>query len=136
VSVPAEFCHGKTRLSPHTHPELFITPFALPHDNWSARPRYLRGHDVSGHIFLLTMSLLFLADQLKPSITLYSNQRMASAIPYVHRVATYFAFAISALWLWMVFMTSVYWHTPYEKVTGFGESSIIVLLARNLRTLQ
>jgi len=120
VSVPTEFCHSKTRLSPYTHPELFITPLTLPRVEWSGRPRFLRGHDVSGHIFLLTLSVLFLADQLEPSVNLRNNRRLGSTVPTVRRVAVYSGIALSALWLWMVFVTSVYWHKPYEKVTGFA----------------
>jgi Inositol phospholipid synthesis and fat-storage-inducing TM len=124
VNVSDQFCETKIRLSHYSHPELFTTPFALPNDfEWSARARYLKGHDVSGHIFLLTLSVLFLADQLKPSITLYANQRIAAYVSGVHRIAMYFAFALSALWLWMVLMTGVYWHTPSEKASGFGALS-------------
>jgi hypothetical protein len=124
VNVPVEFCQKKIRLSHYSHPELFTAPFALPNNDWSAKPRFLRGHDVSGHVFLLTLSVLFLADQLKPSITVYANQRMAAYIPSVHRIAMYFAFTLSALWLWMVLMTGVYWHTPSEKISGFSKSFI------------
>lgn len=120
MSVPIEYCLTKTKLSPHTHPDLFITPFAVPHPTWSTRPRYLRGHDVSGHIFLLTLSVLFLADQLQYSLRMYENPRMAAFVPPSHRVTFYFGFAISALWLWMTLTTSIYWHTPWEKVSGLG----------------
>jgi hypothetical protein len=133
LSVPSQFCHSKARLSPLTHPELFITPLTLPQNNeWSARPRFLRGHDVSGHIFLLTLAVLFLADQLDPLIKLHQNSRLSNTVSRVHRVAMYFGIALSALWIWMVLMTSVYWHTPHEKITGFGTYPTILLRVRIL----
>ena len=131
LNIPAEYCHTRTRLSPDTHPELFISPFLLTQSQWSTRPRYLKGHDVSGHVFLLTLSVLFLADQLKPSIMMYANQRMATYVPGAHRLATYATFALSALWVWMVFTTGVYWHTPIEKVSGFGELHFYICILSN-----
>lgn len=121
ITVPPEYCYSRTKLSPVSHPELFITPFALPHQDWSVRPRYLKGHDVSGHIFLLTLAVLFLADQLKFSVNLRTNDRTRLLISTTHSIAMWFTFALSALWIWMVYMTSVYWHTPGEKVSGFSK---------------
>ncbi|KAJ7496141.1 hypothetical protein B0H11DRAFT_2388377, partial [Mycena galericulata] len=58
-----------TALSPATHPALFASSssFAMPSE-WRATPRLRKGHDVSGHIFLLTLSILLLAAAARPVI--------------------------------------------------------------------
>jgi hypothetical protein len=111
-SVPVEYCYERTLISPITHPELFITPFLLPGEDWRTRPRLMRGHDVSGHIFLLTMSSLFLADELRHSLR-------ASTRTTIHNVAITATAAIIGVWLFAVYTTSLYFHTPFEKLTGF-----------------
>ncbi|KZS89023.1 hypothetical protein SISNIDRAFT_528378 [Sistotremastrum niveocremeum HHB9708] len=117
ITVPHELCQTKSTISPITHPELFIAPFTLPTEGWATRPKLMRGHDVSGHLFLLTLSTLFLADQLAPTVATEGMMRIAS-IP--HAIAFNATMALVALWIWMSYTTSVYWHTPLEKVTGFA----------------
>ncbi len=66
MTVPHDFCFTKSTLTPaETH--LFSASFVAP-PGWEGKPRLRKGHDISGHIFLLTMSILFLADQLRPSL--------------------------------------------------------------------
>jgi len=115
VSVPTQYCISRSSLSPTSHPELFRTfplmPFVPPVD-WRAMPRLRRGHDVSGHIFLLTMSILFLADQLR--YTLRPGQRSTW-----HTMAIVVNVALIGTWLLASWTTSLYFHAPFEKFTGY-----------------
>ncbi|KAH7888464.1 inositol phospholipid synthesis and fat-storage-inducing TM-domain-containing protein [Phlebopus sp. FC_14] len=111
-SVPNEFCFTKSTVSPLTHPSLFAMPFVLPEEQWTVIPRLRKGHDVSGHVFLLTMSVLFLADQIEPSLR-------AAAWSRWHRWAVGFTASVLGLGLLSLITTSVYFHTPLEKFTGY-----------------
>ena len=119
-AVPPEYCYSRTTLSPATHPHLFfIPPLVLDEENngnWETKPRLMRGHDVSGHVFLLTMSVLFLADMIRPSLSLPSGIRSTA-----HNCAIVGTAFLMAIWLFAIWMTSVYFHTPFEKLTGYGE---------------
>jgi len=115
ISVPEEYCFSKSFLSPTSHPDLF-TAFSLkslsPPIDWHAIPRLRRGHDVSGHIFLLTMSALFLADQLR----LVSRRGDPSML---HTVAIIANLILVGIWLFACYTTCLYYHTPLEKFTGY-----------------
>jgi hypothetical protein len=111
ISVPQEYCFTKTTISPTSHPDLFSAAFTLPSE-WGAMPRLRRGHDMSGHIFLLTMSILFLADQLRPSFH-------AERWPTWHKWAVIANITLMAIWLFASYTTSVYFHSPFEKFTGY-----------------
>ena len=114
VDVPFEHCHMRTPLSPATHPTLFasLTSDLTTVNPWSARPRLRRGHDVSGHIFLLTMSVLFLVDQITHSLrsTLWTS---------AHDLAVKVNVVLIAIWMLATCTTALYFHTPFEKFTGF-----------------
>lgn len=72
VTVPSELCYTRSTVSAATHPDLFaasLTPLA---DDWRQVPRLGRGHGVSGHMFLLTMSMLFLAEQVSHLIRMHA----------------------------------------------------------------
>lgn len=120
LSVPSSYCYDRTIISPATHPELFfIPPLLLPEsDNldWRTKPRLMKGHDVSGHVFLLTMSLLFLADMVRPSLALPSQLRSKA-----HNYALFGTAALMSIWLFSEFTTAMYFHTPFEKLTGYRE---------------
>lgn len=119
-SVPVQYCIERSILSPATHPELFFAPpLVLPdmQSDWRTRPRMMRGHDVSGHVFLLTMSLLFLADMIRPSLALSSHMRSTA-----HNIALIGSGVLMTIWLFSEFITSVYFHTPEEKFTGYRKS--------------
>ncbi|KAH8119603.1 inositol phospholipid synthesis and fat-storage-inducing TM-domain-containing protein [Phellopilus nigrolimitatus] len=117
-TVPMSYCHDRTILSPTTHPDLFfVPPLALDEElfaNWTTKPRLMKGHDVSGHIFLLTMSLLFLADMIRPSLQLPAQMRSMA-----HNLALLGTGALMSIWVFSIFTTSVYFHTPFEKLTGY-----------------
>ena len=119
ISVPQAYCFAKSPLSPSTHPSLFSTLLSLPDSSWHAIPRLRRGHDISGHVFLLTMCILFLADQL------HSSMRRGSATwPYMHRFAVAANVTLITIWLFASYTTSVYFHTVLEKFTGYRKSII------------
>ena len=121
--VPIEYCYNKAMLSPSSHPHVFTdVPTVLGEpmkSDWSAIPRLMRGHDVSGHIFLLTMSLLFLADMIKPSLDLPASSRSL-----VHNIALAATGVLMTIWVFAIYVTGVYWHTPFEKLTGYGKQSV------------
>jgi hypothetical protein len=112
VPISQTYCSTRVPVSRSTHPELFPAVFegteALSGD--PLIPRLRRGHDVSGHVFLLTLSVLFLADQLR--------QTRTSA----HRYAIAASGALFSLWVFSLWITSVYFHAPSEKISGFSAS--------------
>lgn len=117
VIVPNDFCYRKITLAPETNPTLFTSTFTLP-PGWGAVPRLRKGHDVSGHVFLLTMSALFLFDQLRPSF------RVAHWSP-LHRWAIIANVVIIGICLFAIGTTAVYFHSPFEKFTGFRMCNLI-----------
>ena len=164
VPVPIEYCHTRSTISADTHAHLFVTPplsvQALGsgdggggggggglvenlENRWSeaikswkgGRARLYRGHDVSGHVFLLALCILFLTDQLLgvlyPSHPEQAREGKAKPNPAGGTAmrpvrgwemwAFHATLALLALWWWMAIMTSVYFHVPSEKLSGFRE---------------
>jgi hypothetical protein len=118
VVVPNDFCYRKITVVPETNPTLFTsTSFTLP-SGWGAVPHLRKGHDVSGHVFLLTLSALFLFDQLRPSF------RVAQWSP-LHRWAIITNIVIIGICLFALGTTAVYFHSPFEKFTGFSKYNLI-----------
>ena len=110
VPIPHTYCSTGLPVTRSTHPELFPAVFADTEYQFPDRltPRLRRGHDVSGHVFLLTLAVLFLADQLR--------QTRCSA----HRYAVGMSSALVSLWVFSLWVTSVFFHAPSEKLSGFG----------------
>ncbi|KXN85337.1 FIT family protein scs3 [Leucoagaricus sp. SymC.cos] len=96
ATLPTDACFAGSTVGPASHPHFFSSAGELSTSNWTALPRLRKGHDVSGHVFLLTMSTLFLADQL-----LIGN------------------LSLIGVWILASYTTSVYFHSPWEKVTGY-----------------
>ncbi|EPS94403.1 hypothetical protein FOMPIDRAFT_1134408 [Fomitopsis schrenkii] len=121
VGVPTDFCYTRSTISAGTHPALFPASIVLPGADWRAVPRLRRGHDVSGHIFLLTMSTLFLVDQLRASFVSSAPgvRRVDLKWPPHHKYAVAFTGLMISLALFASYTTSVYFHTPFEKITGY-----------------
>lgn len=119
LTVPHEFCYTKASLHPADYPDLFQTAFTSTPPEWRARPRLRQGHDISGHIFLLTMSTLFLVDQLRVSL-----RRNSESWSTLHTYAVWANVALVGVWLLASCTTSVYFHTPLEKVTGLCTSHL------------
>ena len=120
LTVPLEYCYTQTIISPNSHPALFTESLVSSLDStWTAVPKLYSGHDVSGHIFLLTLSALFLHSQIEPAWKLVLSSESTS-LPF--KLSVVASSALFVLWLVMTLATSVYWHTPFEKLTGFGMS--------------
>lgn len=95
------------------------------------------GHDVSGHTFLLIHASLLLVTLTTPSLirlpssmkyhynsifapsTSSSSTRPTGIMSGSQTAATLLAVALVGLWWWMLLMTSIHFHTPGEKFTGF-----------------
>jgi hypothetical protein len=112
VPVPQTYCLPSVPVARSTHPELFPVVFegTEAQSNAPLIPRLRRGHDVSGHVFLLTLCVLFLADQLR--------QTRTSA--HLYAIGT--GGALSLLWVFSLWVTSVFFHAPSEKISGFSAS--------------
>ncbi|KAF5354931.1 hypothetical protein D9756_005401 [Leucocoprinus leucothites] len=114
ATIPTEACFAGSAVGPTSHPHFFsqISQVATQAPDWNALPRLHRGHDVSGHVFLLTMSILFLADQLRAS---------QGFVPWsmLHRVAIFANVALVGIWFLASYTTAVYFHSPLEKLTGY-----------------
>lgn len=73
--------------------------------------KFRGGHDLSGHVFLLTHASLFLIyEVLLPVFVTGSDSRTTAP--------TRAAGAVVVGWWWMLLMTAAYFHTPKEKFTG------------------
>jgi hypothetical protein len=113
IPIPHTYCSSGLPVARSTHPELFPVVLtgveALTNDRLI--PRLRRGHDISGHVFLLTLAVLFLADQLRQTRS------------FAHRYALGASGALLSLWIFSLWVTSVYFHVPSEKISGFGASA-------------
>jgi hypothetical protein len=118
--VPADVVsHGDSTLAA-LHPKI-CSDRALAKGQ-GVLPYWRGGHDISGHVFLLVHATLVLA-------TLFHNtfRRLFSASPRrgeapltpLERWTGYAALALMSLWWWMVLMTSLFFHRPEEKLSGF-----------------
>ena len=115
VPIPTSFCAAGLPVTRAANPELF--PLVLLFETEPDRPfvpRLRRGHDVSGHVFLLTLAVLFLADQL----------RQTRSVAHVYARAA--VGALLALWVFSLWVTGVYFHSPSEKISGFCMSSLSI----------
>jgi hypothetical protein len=122
VPIPQTYCSTSVPVARSTHPELFPVVFegTEAQFNDSSIPRLRRGHDVSGHVFLLTLCVLFLADQLR--------QTRTSAHLYAFGTGG----ALLLLWVFSLWVTSVFFHAPSEKVSGFSASPPHLIFSQSL----
>jgi len=128
LTIPTQFCSTRTPISPETHPALFVHPpqsfsTAEAHfprmpawkgDLQGLIPKFYRGHDVSGHTFLLTLSVLFLVDHLVRTRRFVQGNGGLS-----WTLSSAAAWALVGLWMVMLGATAVYFHTWQEKLSGF-----------------
>lgn len=138
LPLPDRFCR-RTPLSEKEHPRLFdfLKDVHEAHASLHAKlnlppPRWSGGFDVSGHAFLLTLGALILASELAPSwrsalakkaagVRVLSNTNMRPTLRHrLHVLSTILGSALLALWVWMLFMTAVYFHDPDEKLAGLA----------------
>ncbi|WVR09678.1 hypothetical protein IAU60_006753 [Kwoniella sp. DSM 27419] len=132
VPLPARFCTG-IPLNPSTLPDLFkLLPKSAGHgvqatdDHESLqalpRPRWHRGFDISGHAFLLTLSIMVLGRELVETwrrwATVNVERQDQGWLRTVHRVSGVAATCLMGIWAFMLFMTAIYFHAPPEKLSG------------------
>ncbi|WRT69958.1 uncharacterized protein IL334_006949 [Kwoniella shivajii] len=135
VPLPQDFCTGKP-LTPSTFPQLFsLIPSSAnihatsDHDPLHAlpRPRWHRGFDISGHAFLLTLSIMVLGRELaetwkswavKPGKINRTLFRDTGSINTAHWWISVSATVLVGIWAWMILMTGIYFHNPPEKLSG------------------
>jgi hypothetical protein len=125
IPIPRTYCSAGLPVSRSTHPELFPVVFTgtEAQTNDPLIPRLRRGHDVSGHVFLLTLAVLFLADQLR--------QTRSSARRYALGASA----SLLSLWVFSLWVTSVFFHVPSEKISGFGASELhLFFVSRHLNS--
>ncbi|KAI0812602.1 inositol phospholipid synthesis and fat-storage-inducing TM-domain-containing protein [Irpex lacteus] len=121
VSVPEHLCYNRAMVNPQTHPHLFAASLVLPADTWSQVPRIRRGHDISGHLFLLTMSILFLSEQTQVTFEHFRmHAERTRSVPWYHWMAMGGAVCVLALAYFAAWTTCVYFHTPAEKLSVLG----------------
>ncbi|OSD04099.1 hypothetical protein PYCCODRAFT_176286 [Trametes coccinea BRFM310] len=120
VNVPQQYCYTKSTISNVADAALFPATVLLPEGEWSGVPRLRKGHDVSGHVFLLTMSILFLVDQLRLSFSTPRGARPSETQwPPLHKWAVTLGGVVALASVFATYTTSVYFHTPFEKLTGY-----------------
>ncbi|KAM0791575.1 hypothetical protein ACM66B_006021 [Microbotryomycetes sp. NB124-2] len=103
-----------------------------------ARGEFWRGgHDVSGHTFMMVHATLFLYQLIAPTLPLvfpslykksFSDKSknakttyspVEQPAPTAVKLTTYLCLAMMALSWWMLLMTSLFFHSPAEKMSGF-----------------
>ncbi|CAG8665671.1 3672_t:CDS:2 [Ambispora gerdemannii] len=89
--------------------------------------RWIGGHDVSGHCFLLIHASLFLCEEF--SIVAYRYRDFRPVIKTTHKMVTRALLFLLGVWWWMLFMTGIFFHNLNEKLTGslFGVLYWIVM---------
>ena len=94
-----------------------------------AQGEYWRGgHDVSGHSFMMihcSMFLFELVHPLLPSLfpkyfTATSARTQHRKLPLAVQISAYVSLAVMGLCWWMLLMTSLFFHSPAEKLSGVG----------------
>ncbi|GAA5857685.1 hypothetical protein JCM1840_000865 [Sporobolomyces johnsonii] len=84
------------------------------------------GHDVSGHAFMMLHCALFLFELVHPLLpsllpayfTATSPEARARKLPRAVKVTAWAAIGVMALCWWMLLMTSLFFHSPAEKLSG------------------
>ncbi|WVQ94971.1 hypothetical protein IAU59_002062 [Kwoniella sp. CBS 9459] len=137
VPLPAQFCGG-VPLNPGSLPELFaLLPSSATgkmeatsqHAPLQAlpRPRWHRGFDISGHAFLLTLSVMVLARELVETWRRWAASAVKRRkvmrlhrgwLGILHQWSGVAATGLVVVWAWMILMTAVYFHNPPEKLSG------------------
>ena len=121
VRVSDKLCRTRQRLTADSHPQLFDSfepGFSTTHK--SIHAGWHGGMDVSGHTFVLTLSILYLAELVVPCMT----QRAIASMPRgpmrcLKTFSLYGTLSLMVLWAFMLFTTSIYYHTTQEKVVAF-----------------
>jgi hypothetical protein len=109
ITVPSRFCTYRTPITPQTFPSLFtdIEGGSSLSEKWQhLKPHWSGGHDISGHVFLLTMSALLMLDQVLPTIALmYNDPARLDALGgggVQHKATAVAGLVISGLWVFIL----------------------------------
>lgn len=142
VTVPTRFCTTRTPITPKTFPALFLTgsdrneggETSTLSSRWThLRPHWSGGHDVSGHVFLLTMSALLMIDQCLPTVLLMLQDPKKLDQPggktslWPHKVTAVVGMAFAGLW---VFILSELGLNPYTHLFFCLSVSLFYTLRR------
>ncbi|GAA5958310.1 hypothetical protein JCM21900_001347 [Sporobolomyces salmonicolor] len=84
------------------------------------------GHDVSGHAFMMLHCALFLFELVHPLLPSLlpayfratTPEARPRTLPRAVKATAWAAIAVIALCWWMLLMTSLFFHSPAEKLTG------------------
>ncbi|KDN53492.1 hypothetical protein K437DRAFT_265562 [Tilletiaria anomala UBC 951] len=157
-SLPAKvdtvYCYRRKSLTRSSHPHLFPAGDAFASrvaSHGGVKVQWKGGHDVSGHTFILTLSILYLLEELSPFVP-YLVPALADFYPKsvwwptnpfrgpapaavstghskgakkptpmqaLSLAAALSVLALIGLWSFMLLTTQVYFHTTFEKATGF-----------------
>ncbi|PWN46909.1 hypothetical protein IE53DRAFT_283674 [Violaceomyces palustris] len=86
------------------------------------RPNWRGGHDLSGHTFLLTLSTLCILEDLTPFLPKLlggGGLDRTQQRDWKRSLSLTFSLTLISIWSWMLLMTSLYFHSPAEKVSAF-----------------
>ncbi|KAJ9107314.1 hypothetical protein QFC21_000764 [Naganishia friedmannii] len=149
LSLPMQYCSHNIPITPTSHPELYsylspkarqegaqglITPSQVQGGDLSLRARITQGFDLSGHVFLLVLSTGLLLRHVTPVLRRWAKRGMVGRAGTwagrAHMGVTVLGSGMAVLWLWMLWTTSAYFHTTYEKLAGYvaGVSGLVAVL--------
>jgi len=142
LQVDPMLCRTRAPLSLETHPHVLrqLHPTLLEQHS-TLQAGWHGGVNVSGHTFILVLSLLVLGEMLVPYVPSWTgaipmaihSQRNVwrdgpPAVRRCNRLVLLGALALMALWTSMLCATSMYYHTAVEKVAGFLTAIAVWLL--------
>jgi Inositol phospholipid synthesis and fat-storage-inducing TM len=151
-TIETEYCYTGTSLSEKSHPQLFTSFGTSNVSPGILRPRWKGGHDISGHTYILIISSLYLLEEITPFLPYLFPTSFHQSIAYIlprplwapinpfsataqqskalanrNLIAILAILALLTLWTGSLAVTSIYFHTPQEKVSG-----LIVALTASL----
>lgn len=129
--VSPDFAASSSADASSLHPDLCLpasyNASSLEGQTSAVRPYWHGGHDVSGHTFILVHSILLLITTVSPTFSPTAKPTM------VQTLVACAVLSLVGLWWWMLLMTSAWFHSPPEKLSGLlagflGWSSYWVVL--------
>jgi hypothetical protein len=117
IPVAPSFCNSRTPFTSLSHPMLFSVPDSSKLHKLTAR--WTRGVDISGHIWLLTLASLRLASEVSEGLRalVFSRPRISRPLT---SAATWYSASFLVLWMFMIFITSIFFHRETEKLVALG----------------
>eukprot|EP00158_Paraphelidium_tribonemae_P001366 Partr_v1_DN24310_c0_g1_i2_m31858 putative Fat storage-inducing transmembrane protein len=89
--------------------------------------------DISGHCFLLSHASLFIWEELFQHLKITSARQSFLGLK---RALAGFSFGISMLWMFMLVITSLIFHTVHEKIIGLAFGTAYWFVTRTLFSQQ